>query len=53
MRGHKAFHATSAVCIRGNRAAHQHDFENTKQLFGGLEVGLIAGLMKSDQNLVR
>ena len=53
MRGDEAFHIPTPRPIRGQRSACQHHLQDLKQLFGDLEVTLVAGVMERDQDLIR
>ena len=46
MRGDQALDALATVQILRNRASRKHILKNTKELFGNLIIGLIAGMMK-------
>ena len=52
VRRDKAFHVAPAGAVRGERAARQHHFEYVQELLRDLEISLIAGVMKGDQDLV-
>ena len=52
MRGNQTLDALAAVRIGRNCSAREHVFKNTKELFGDLIIGLVAGVMKRDQDLV-
>jgi hypothetical protein len=53
MRGDKAFNAFSAIGIRTRSRAFQHFFENDQKIIRDLKIGLIAGMVEGDQNLIR
>ena len=53
MRGHQAFQRAAAVLFRRYAAAGQHRFQGFEKLLGNHEILSVAGMVESDQNLVR
>ncbi len=51
--GDEPLHAAPALLVRCRRPPREHELENMEQLLSDLEVLLIAGLVESDQDLVR
>jgi hypothetical protein len=52
MGGDQAFHVAPARAVGREWAARQHHLEHMQKLFRYLEVRLVAGVVKSDENLV-
>lgn len=48
MRGDQTFHIPASRPIRRERTARQHHLKNMKQLFGYLEIRLIARMMEGN-----
>ena len=53
MRRDQAFHVAPPGSVRRQWAARQHHLEHMEQLLGHLVIGLVAGMVKSDDDLVR
>ncbi len=51
--GDEGFHASAAVSVGDNGSAGQQVFDYLQQLLGDIVIGLIAGVMEGDQDLVR
>ena len=50
---YKALHVSSFCSIGSQWATCQHHLQNMKKLFSDLEIRLVAGVMKGNQNFVR
>ncbi len=53
MRRYKALHVSSSCSIGSQWTTCQHHLQNMKKLFSDLEIRLVAGVMKGNQNFVR
>ena len=52
MRGDEALHVPPPCAVRRRRAPRKHLLQYHEQLFGNLVVGLITGMVESDEDLV-
>jgi hypothetical protein len=52
MRGHKTFNALAAIAIRTGARPLQHFFQNNQKVIRHVEIRLVAGVMKGNQNLI-
>src|SRR5579862_6974590 len=53
MRGNQTLHVAAPRAVGCQRTAGQHHLQDVQQLLGDLEVGLIAGMMERNKDLVR
>src|SRR4051794_19182682 len=52
VRGDQALHVAPARAVGCYRTARQHHLQNMQELLGHLEIALVAGVMKCDQDLI-
>ena len=53
MRGHQAFDALAAIAVRTRIGPLQHLFQNNQKVIRDIEIRLVTGMMKGNQNLIR